>query len=144
MKYRGRLSQPDEFENLVVRSLPNGEVLRLKEVADIELGDEAYNYNVTLNGHPVAMSIIYQTSGSNASQTINEIDRVLEELSAGLAAGMEFVTLNDTNRFLYASIHEVVETLHSLLFCSWSLWCISFCRICVPRLFPRLPYSFPL
>ena len=57
------------------------------------------------------MSIIYQTSGSNASQTINEIDRVLEELSAGLPAGMEFVTLNDTNRFLYASIHEVVETL---------------------------------
>ena len=111
MKYRGRLSQPDEFENLVVRSLPNGEVLRLKEVADIELGDEAYNYNVTLNGHPAAMSIIYQTSGSNASQTINEIDRVLEELSAGLPAGMEFVTLNDTNRFLYASIHEVVETL---------------------------------
>lgn len=86
MKYRGRLSQPDEFENLVVRSLPNGEVLRLKEVADIELGDEAYNYNVTLNGHPAAMSIIYQTSGSNASQTINEIDRVLEELSAGLPA----------------------------------------------------------
>ena len=59
MKYRGRLSQPDEFENLVVRSLPNGEVLRLKEVADIELGDEAYNYNVTLNGHPAANATSY-------------------------------------------------------------------------------------
>lgn len=111
MKYRGRLSRPEEFENLVVRSLPGGEVLRLKEVARIELGDEAYNYNVTLNGHPAALSIIYQTSGSNASETINEIDRVLEELSANLPEGMEFVTLNDTNRFLYASIHEVEKTL---------------------------------
>lgn len=111
MKYRGRFSTPEEFGNLVVKSLPGGEVLRLREVADVELGDEAYNYNTTVNGHDAALAMIYQTAGSNAAQTINEIDEVLEDLSRDLPAGMEFVTLNDTNKFLYASIHSVIRTL---------------------------------
>lgn len=111
MKYRGRLSTPEEFGNLVVRSLPNGEVLRLKEVADIELGDEAYNYTTGVNGHEAAMAMIYQTAGSNASATINEIDATLSEISKELPEGLEFVTLSDTNRFLYASIREVLKTL---------------------------------
>lgn len=63
MKYRGRFSTPEEFGNLVIRSLPGGEVLRLKEVADIELGDEAYNYATEVNGHPAAMAMVYQTAG---------------------------------------------------------------------------------
>lgn len=111
MKYRGRLSTAEEFENLVVRSLPNGEVLRLREVANIELGDEAYNYTTELNGRPCAMALIYQTPGSNAAQTNKEIDKVLAEVSKELPKGLEFVTMNDTNRFLYASIHEVAKTL---------------------------------
>lgn len=111
MKYRGRLSSIQDFENLVVRATQDGEVLRLKDVATIELGDEAYNYTSELNGHPCSMSLIYQTSGSNAAQTNNEIDAVLKEMSKDLPKGLEFVTLNDTNRFLYASIHEVVKTL---------------------------------
>lgn len=60
MKYRGRYSTPEEFGELVVRSLPSGEVLRLNEVADVELGDEAYNYSTEMNGHPAAMAMIYQ------------------------------------------------------------------------------------
>ena len=111
MKYRGRFSTPEEFGNLVIRSLPGGDVLRLKEVADIELGDEAYNYSTEVDGHAAAMAMIFQTAGSNAAEVINEIDATLEEISRDLPKGMEFVTLNDTNRFLYASIHEVVKTL---------------------------------
>lgn len=111
MKYRGRFSTPEEFGNLVIRSLPGGDVLRLREVADVELGDEAYNYNAQVNGHDAAMAMVYQTAGSNASAIINEIDATLEEISRDLPKGMEFVTLNDTNRFLYASIREVAITL---------------------------------
>lgn len=111
MKYRGRFSTPEEFGNLVIRSLPGGDVLRLKEVADVELGDEAYNYTSGLNGHNAAMAMIYQTAGSNASATINEIDATLEEISEDLPKGLEIVTLNDANRFLHASIREVVVTL---------------------------------
>lgn len=111
MKYRGRFSTPEEFANLVVRSLPGGEVLRLKEVADVELGEEAYNFSTQVNGHDAAMAIIYQTAGSNASAVIEEIDATLDEISQSLPDGMEFVTLSDTNRFLYASIREVVVSL---------------------------------
>lgn len=111
MKYRGRFSTPEEFGNLVIRSLPGGDVLRLREVADVELGDEAYNYSTQVNGHEAAMAMVYQTAGSNASAIINEIDATLEELSRDLPKGMEFVTLNDTHRFLYASIREVAITL---------------------------------
>lgn len=111
MKYRGRFSTPEEFGELVIKSLPNGEVLRLKEVADIELGDEAYNYSTGVNGHDAAVAMVYQSAGSNASETINEIDQVLAEVEQDLPPGMEFVTLSDTNRFLHASIHEVVKTL---------------------------------
>lgn len=111
MKYRGRHSTPEEFGELVIRSLPGGEVLRLKEVADIQLGDEAYNYTTEMNGKPAAMALIYQKAGSNASETINEIDKVLEEVSKDLPEGLEFVTLNDTNLFLKASIKVVLHTL---------------------------------
>lgn len=111
MKYRGRLSTSEEFGELVIKSLPDGDVLRLKEVADIELGDEYYNYSSEVNGHPAAMMMINQKSGSNASSTINEIHGVLDDLSRDLPEGMEFVVLTDTNKFLYASINSVLRTL---------------------------------
>lgn len=111
MKYRGRYSDPEEFGNLVIKSLPGGEVLRLREVADIELGDESYNYTSSLNGHDAAIAMIYQSAGSNASSTIDEIDATIEELSRELPPGLEFVTFSDTNKFLYASIYEVIKTL---------------------------------
>lgn len=111
MKYRGRYSDPEEFGNLVIKSLPGGEVLRLREVADIELGDESYSYTCSLNGHDAAIAMIYQSAGSNASSTIDEIDATIEELSRDLPPGLEFVTFSDTNKFLYASIYEVIKTL---------------------------------
>lgn len=111
MKYRGRFSTSEEFGELVIKSLPDGDVLRLKEVADLELGDEYYNYSSEVNGRPAAMMMINQKSGSNASSTINEIHGVLDDLSRDLPEGMEFVVLTDTNKFLYASINSVLRTL---------------------------------
>lgn len=111
MKYRGRLSTAEEFCELVVKSLPGGDVLRLKDVADVELGDEYYNYSSEVNGHPAAMMLINQKAGSNASSTINEIHEVLDDIKGNLPEGAEFVVLTDTNKFLYASIHSVIRTL---------------------------------
>ena len=111
MKYRGRLSTAEEFGELVVKSLPGGDVLRLKDVADVELGDEFYNYSTEVNGHPAAMMLINQKAGSNASSTINEIHEVLDDLKRDLPQGAEFVVLTDTNKFLYASIKSVLRTL---------------------------------
>lgn len=111
MKYRGRLSTSDEFGELVIKSLPDGSVLRLKEVADIELGDEYYNYSSEVDGHPAAMIMINQKTGSNASSTIKEIHGVLDELDRSLPEGTEFVVLTDTNKFLDASINSVLRTL---------------------------------
>lgn len=111
MKYRGRLSTAGEFGELVVKSLPGGDVLRLKDVADVELGDEYYNYSSEVNGHPAAMMMINQKAGSNASSTINEIHEVLDDIKGSLPEGAEFVVLTDTNKFLYASIHSVIRTL---------------------------------
>lgn len=111
MKYRGRLSTAEEFGELVVKSLAGGDVLRLKDVADVELGDEYYNYSSEVNGHPAAMMLINQKAGSNASSTINEIHEVLDDIKDSLPEGAEFVVLTDTNKFLYASIHSVIRTL---------------------------------
>ena len=111
MKYRGRLSTAEEFGELVVKSLPGGDVLRLKDVADVELGDEYYNYSSEVNGHPATMMLINQKAGSNASSTINEIHEVLDDIKGSLPEGAEFVVLTDTNKFLYASIHSVIRTL---------------------------------
>lgn len=111
MKYRGRLSTSEEFGELVVKSLPGGDVLRLKDVADVELGDEYYNYSSEVNGHPAAMMLINQKAGSNASSTINEIHEVLDDIKGSLPEGAEFVVLTDTNKFLYASINSVIRTL---------------------------------
>ena len=111
MKYRGRLSTAEEFGELVIKSQSGGDVLRLKDVADVELGDESYNYSTEVNGRPAAIMLINQKAGSNASSTIKEIHEVLDDLKRDLPEGTEFVVLTDTNKFLYASIHSVIRTL---------------------------------
>lgn len=111
LKYRGRYETEEEFGNLVVRALPGGEVLRLKDVATIELGALTYGYEGEIKGHPGATCMIAQQSGSNANAIITEIDKVLEEISAELPAGMEIADMVSTKEFLDASIHNVVKTL---------------------------------
>ncbi len=111
MKYRGRYSTPEEFGNLIIKSFPNGEILRLREVADVELGDEAYNFSTSLDGKDAAVAMINQKPGSNAAETIGEIKEVLSDLEKNLPPGAEFVIMTDTSRFLYASINSVLRTL---------------------------------
>lgn len=111
MKYKGRLVQPEEFENIVVRADANGNVLRLGEVADIELGKVSYGFKSTLNGNPATMAIIFQTAGSNATQIINDCIDEVENMKKDLPSGLEFVIPMNNNDFLYASIHEVIKTL---------------------------------
>lgn len=111
MKYRGRLMTPEEFGEIVIRSTQDGEVLRLKEVADISLGQESYSYKGSFNGHPGVACMIYQTAGSNATEINKEIDAFLATTSKTLPQGVEIAQLMSTNEFLFASIHEVIKTL---------------------------------
>ena len=111
MKYSGRLLTPEEFGDIVIRSTEDGEVLKLKEIADIELGKESYAYIGQPNGKPGISCMVFQTAGSNATEVNNMIDAFLEEASKDFPKGIEVVKLMSTNDFLYASIHEVVKTL---------------------------------
>ncbi len=111
LKYRGRYENEVDYENLVIKSLPDGKVLRLKDVADIELGNRAYDYVGRVNGHPGCNIMIAQTSGSNANEIIEEIDRTVDEISKTLPKGIKIVDLMSTKDFLDASIKNVVETL---------------------------------
>lgn len=111
MKYRGRYVTPEEFENIVVRATPNGDVLYLKDVADVELGKVTYDYSSSLNGHPATMAIVFQTAGSNATQIINDCLAEVDKMKASLPDGLHFAIPMNNNDFLYASIHKVIDTL---------------------------------
>lgn len=111
LKYRGRYENEVDYENLVIKSLPGGEVLRLKDVATIELGTRAYDYINEVNGHPGCNIMIAQTSGSNANEIIEEIDRTVDEISKTLPKGIKIVDLMSTKDFLDASIKNVIKTL---------------------------------
>ena len=111
MKYKGRLTDISEFENIVVRSLDNGNVLRVKDVARVELGSLSYSFDGTVDGHPSCTFMVFQVAGSNATAVNERISNLLGELSKDLPAGTEFMTMMSSNDFLFASIHEVVETL---------------------------------
>lgn len=111
MKYKGRLLTPEEFGEIVIRSSEDGEVLKLKDVADIEMGQETYAYIGQTNGHPGISCMVFQTAGSNATEVNNRINEFLEEAKTDLPKGVEIVQLMSSNDFLYASIHEVIKTL---------------------------------
>lgn len=111
LKYRGRYETSEEFGNIVIKSLANGEVLRLKDIAKVELGAQSYAYNSEINGHPGATCMVSQTAGSNANEIIQEIDKLTEEISKELPKGLVLSDLMSTKDFLNASIHEVVKTL---------------------------------
>ena len=111
MRYKGRLETPEQFENIVIRALPNGEVLRLKDVAEIELGTQSYLYIGEVNGAPGTSFSVYQTPGSNATEVINQIDAYLEKVKEDFPKDLEMVVLSSSNDFLYASIKNVVRTL---------------------------------
>ena len=111
IRYKGRLQQTEEFEDIVVKALPNGEVLRLGDVARIELGRLAYTFNNTVNGHKAVTCIVFQMAGTNATETINNLLDVISKAEEGLPAGLKINVAQNANDFLYASIHEVIKTL---------------------------------
>ena len=111
LKYRGRYEEVTDYENMVIRAESDGTVLRLKDVAKIELGERSYDYVGMVNGHPGTTLSISQTSGSNANEIIKEVDKTVEEIRENLPKGLEIVDLMSTKDFLDASIKNVIKTL---------------------------------
>ena len=111
LKYRGRYEEVTDYENMVIRAESDGTVLRLKDVAEIELGERSYDYVGMVNGHPGTTLSISQTSGSNANEIIKEVDKTVEEIRENLPKGLEIVDLMSTKDFLDASIKNVIKTL---------------------------------
>ena len=111
MKYRGRLKSVEEFRNTVVRSREDGSILRLQDVAEVELGTMTYSFRSEMDSQPAVLYMIFQTAGSNATAVNKEITTQIERMEKNLPSGTEFVTMMSSNDFLFASIHNVVETL---------------------------------
>lgn len=111
MTYKGRLTTPEEFGDIVIRANDNGESLLLRDVADVELGRVTYGFKGTLNGHTSVMAMIYQTAGSNATQVINDCLKYVDDIKKELPTGLAIEIPLNNNDFLYASIHHVLKTL---------------------------------
>ena len=111
LTYKGRLQTPEEFGNMVIRANDDGQILYLKDVADIELGRLTYGFKNFQNGHNAVSSMVYQAAGSNATAIIGDITNLLEDIKKDLPPGMEIETTLNANDFLFASIHEVIKTL---------------------------------
>lgn len=111
IKYTGRLKNTEEFGDIVLRSTGNGQLLRLKDIARIELGALSYASTSTTNGYPSVGVAISQTAGSNAKEVIEGSLQVLEDAAKSFPKGMNYVTLVNANDFLDASIEKVISTL---------------------------------
>ena len=111
IRYKGRLQQTNDFEDIVIKALPDGNVLRLGDVADIELGRLAYTFNNMVNGHKAVSCIVYQMAGTNATETISNLEEVLAKAQESLPTGLNINIAQNANDFLFASIHEVIKTL---------------------------------
>lgn len=111
IRYKGKLQSTAEFENIIIKSTGNEQLLRLKDVARIELGALSYNTMATVNGKPATNISINQTAGSNASQVINDCKKILAQASKSFPKGMRYTQLVDINTFLDASIEKVIHTL---------------------------------
>lgn len=111
MRYKGRKMTPEEFGEIVIRATDDGEVLKLKDIAEIELGRDSYAFVGAFNENPGITCMIFQTSGSNATEVNQQIDKFLAEAEKDFPKGIELTQVQNTNDYLFASIHEVVKTL---------------------------------
>ncbi len=116
LKYKGRLKEVSEFEDIVIRANADGTLLRLKDIADVELGAISYSFHGEANGHPGVTFLCFQLAGANAKETNDRVSAKLNELSKDLPKGMKFVTMMSSNDFLMASIANVEETLIIAIF----------------------------
>ena len=111
LRYKGRLVTPEEFGEIILRADSDGEVLYLKDVAELELGRLDYGFVSKVNGKHAASAIVQQTAGSNATAVVEDVLEVLKNSEKNLPKGLEFNVSMSVNDFLYASIHEVIKTL---------------------------------
>jgi HAE1 family hydrophobic/amphiphilic exporter-1 len=112
LTYKGRYNKAEEYRDVIVKANPNGEILHLKDIADVELGSEFYDIYSNMDGHPSAAITLKQTYGSNASEVIEQVKEKLKELKTGsFPAGMEYQISYDVSSFLDASIEKVIHTL---------------------------------
>ncbi len=111
LKYKGRLKEISEFEDIVIRANADGTILRLKDIADVELGAISYSFHGEANGHPGVTFLCFQLAGANAKETNDRVSNKLDELSKDLPKGMKFIKMMSSNDFLMASIANVEETL---------------------------------
>ena len=111
MEYKGTLKSIEEFQNIVLRSTESGNVLYLREIADVEIGAKSYTMSSSIDGMPGGFFIISQAPGANATEVNEKIGELYEQLTPTLPAGLEFVILETSNDFLYAAMYNVVETL---------------------------------
>ncbi len=111
IEFHGLLDDMAQFEDIIVRANAEGDIVRLKDVAEVELGTKSYDFRSNIDGHPGTLFIINQSPGANATQVNAEINKVLEEIEKTLPAGLEFKRLETSDDFLFASMHSVVETL---------------------------------
>tara|TARA_R110002074_G_scaffold197610_8_gene364899 strand:+ start:23031 stop:26273 length:3243 start_codon:yes stop_codon:yes gene_type:complete len=111
LTYEGRYNEPEQYENIIVRANEEGEILKLKDIADVELGSEFFDIYSNLDGHPSASMILKQTVGSNGKDVIDAVKVKLEELKVDLPPGLEYQVSYDVSNFLDASIEKVLHTL---------------------------------
>ena len=111
MTAQGRLSEPEQFENIIIRSNTDGSSLRLKDVARVELGSKDYNFKGTINGKEAVLLGIFLQPGANALDVAEEVNSVIEEMKSQFPTGLAHLTSYDTTRFVEVSIREVVKTL---------------------------------
>lgn len=111
LKYTGKFNTEEQYENIILKSTVDGEIIMLKDVANVEFGSQEYDVISKENGKPSAAILLKQRPGSNASQVIANIKSRMEELSAGFPSGMKYTISYDVSAFLDASIHEVIKTL---------------------------------
>lgn len=111
LAYADRYDKPEQYENVIIRANPEGEILRLKDIAKVSLGSEYYDIYSNLNEFPSAAIVLKQTYGSNASEVIDNVKKQLEELKQSFPPGMDYEISYDVSNFLNASTENVLHTL---------------------------------
>ena len=111
LRYKGRLSEAPEFENMVIKANTDGTLIRLKDVARVELGRVSYGFSGKVNGHKSVTCMVSQMAGSNATEIIQDCEKLLNDAQKSLPQGMQIKVAQNVNDFLFASIHEVIKTL---------------------------------
>lgn len=111
LRYRGRLQTEQQFGDIVIRATKDGQVLRLKDVARVELGRLSYGYSNKVDGHTGVSCMAFQVAGSNATQVVKDLEKVIDDVKKDLPTGLDITIEQSVNDFLFASIHEVLKTL---------------------------------